>query len=316
MRMIKEDTVLQTMAGERMDISSTKTTELEFDVQDVDPNGVARLKVTYLTIKEKGQSVTAEQKHEHQYDSTTPEVATDYPFAPMYSAMIGQSFVAKVTPEGTMTGLERIDEMYMRVAERIVQGEDEATKKRISEQVTEGVEERIQRSIERLNEVYGSRQKRIEHVRDLLKKNPMIAERQIGEMVGNLLVAYPGGPLDTGDSWQAKKALFSLGTVGLDCTYTLKERTPAIMVVEVSAQIDLEDEPVGAADGPLGSTRTTLKGSYEGTLEIDPASGWLLRKRATMNCSGEVKMPPNAQMPQGMALPITMSNVTTVEPIE
>ena len=311
-KMIKEDKVSQAIMGQQQDIISTKTTELEFEVEGVDPNGAARLKVTYLTIKEKGQGV-AEQM---QYDSTTPDVPTDYPFAAMYSAMIGESFVAKLTSKGIMTGLEGIEEMYMRMAERIVQGEDEATRKRISERATEGVEQRVQSSIEQMNQVYGSRQKRIEHVTDMLRKNPIITEEQIAEMVGNLIVAYPNGAVEVGDSWQAKKVLFSLGTVGLDCTYTLKEKTPATMVVDVSAQIDLNEEPVGAKDSALGSSTTTLKGSYEGTLEIDPASGWLLRKKATMNCSGEVTMPPNAQMPQGMTLPVAMSNVTTVEPIE
>ena len=311
-RMIKEDKVSQAIMGQQQDIISTKTTELEFEVEGVDPNGVARLKVTYLTIKEKGQGV-AEQM---QYDSTTPDVPTDYPFAPMYSAMIGGSFVAKLTSEGIMTGLEGIEEMYMQMAETIVQGEDEAIRKRISERATEGVEQRVQSSIERTNQVYGSRQKRIEHVRDMLRKNPMIAEGQINEMVSNLIVAYPGRPVDAGDSWRAKKALFSLGTVGLDCTYTLKEKTPAAMVVDVSALINLQDQPVGAADDILGSTRMTLNGSYQGTLEIDPSSGWLLRKNAAMRCSGEVTMPPSAQMPQGMTLPVTMESVTTVEPIE
>ena len=311
-RLIKKDKVSQAIMGQQQDIISTKTTELEFEVEVVDPNGVARLKVTYLTIKEKGQGV-AEQM---QYDSTTPDVPTDYPFAAMYSAMIGGSFVAKLTSEGIMTGLEGIEEMYMQMAETIVQGEDEAIRKIISERATEGVEQRVQSSIERTNQVYGSRQKRIEHVRDMLRKNPMIAEGQINEMVSNLIVAYPGRPVDAGDSWRARKTLFSLGTVGLDCTYTLKEKTPAAMVVDVSALINLQDQPVGGGDDILGSTWTTLNGSYQGTLEIDPSSGWLLRKNAAMRCSGEVTMPPSAQMPQGMTLLVTMESVTTVEPIE
>jgi len=311
-RMIKEDKVSQAMMGQQQDIISTKTTELEFEVEGVDPNGVARLKVTYLTIKEKGQGV-AEQM---QYDSTTPDVPTDYPFAAMYSAMIGGSFVAKLTSEGIMTELEGIEDMYMQMAETIVQGEDEAIRKRISERATEGVEQRVQSSIERTNQVYGSRRKRIEHVRDMLSKNPIITEEQVAEMVGNLIVAYPNGAVEVGNSWRATKKLFSLGTVGLDCVYTLKEKTPAAMVVDARAQIDLNEEPVGAKDSALGSSTTTLKGSYEGTLEIDPASGWLLRKKATMRCSGEVTMLPSEQIPQGMKLPVTMETVITVEPIE
>jgi len=122
--------------------------------------------------------------------------------------------------------------------------------------------------------------------------------------------------VETGDSWQAKKALFSLGTVDLDCTYTLKEKTPAVMVVGVSSKIELDDELASAKSSPLGSARTTLTGTYEGTVQIDPGSGWMLRKNATMRCSGEVTMPPNEKMPQAMTLPVTMETVITVEPME
>ncbi len=313
LRMVVESNITQeTVKGERLDISSVKTTELEFEVEDVDPNGAMRLKVTYLAIKEKGQGAGEQM----EYDSTTPDVSTDYPFGPMYLAMIGKSFMAKVTPEGRMIGLEGVDQMYLAIAETIVQGEDDATRKRISERMTEGVEERVRRSIERANERHGSRQKRVEMVRGMLKKNPFIAEEQIAEMVGNLIVAYPGRAVETGDSWQAKKALFSLGTVDLDCTYTLKEKTPAVMVVGVSSKIELDNELASAKGSSLGSTRTTLTGSYEGTVQIDPSSGWMVHKNATMRCSGEVTILPNEQMPQGMTLPVTMEIVITVEPME
>ena len=312
LRMVKEDKVVQTLMGQRQEISSAKTTELEFEVEDVDPNGMMRLKVTYLAIKEKGQGAGAPM----QYDSTTPDVSTEYPFGPMYSAMIGQSFLAKVTPEGRMIGLEGVDQMYLAMAETIVQGEDDATRKRISERMTEGVEERVQKSIGRANERHGSRQKRIEAVADMLKKNPIIAAEQIAQMVGNLIMVYPGRAVEAGDSWQAKKALFSLGTVNVDCTYTLREKTPAVMVVGVSSRIELDNELVSAKGSSLGSARTTLTGSYEGTAQIDPSSGWMLHKNVAMRCSGEVTMPPNEEMPQAMTMPVTMETIITVEPME
>ncbi len=286
MRLIKEDKVTRPVTGQQQDIVSTRTTELEFEVEGVDPNGVARLKVTYLAIKESGQGPAAAM----QYDSTTPDVPSRHPFAPTYSAMIGRSFVAKVTPVGMITGLEGLDEMYLQMAERIVQ--DEA------------------------GTASGSSREGIERVRDMLKKNPMIADRQVNDMVGNLIVTYPGSAVDVGGTWRGRQTLFSTGTTSLECTYTLKQKTPSAMFVDVSAQIDLQDEPVTAGQDTISSATITLKGSYEGTLEIDPGSGWLLRKKVVMQCSGEVKMSPTTQMPQGMTLPAKMETVTTVEPIE
>lgn len=312
LRLISENKIVQTPMGQRQEINSVKTTELEFKVEDVDPNGVMRLKVTYLAIKEKGQGAGPPM----EYDSTTFDLSTEHPFGPMYSAMIGQSFMARVTPEGRMVGLEGVDRMYLAMADKIVQGEDDATRKRISERMTEGAEGRIRRSIERANEAHGSRLKRVEMVQDMLKKNPIIAAERIAEMVGNLIMVYPGGAVETGDSWQAKKALFSLGTVDVDCTYTVKEKKPTVIVVGISSKIDLDNELVSDKGSAIGSTRTTMTGSYEGTIQIDPSSGWMLRKNATMRCSGEVIMPPNEQMPQGMTMPVSMETVVTVEPIE
>lgn len=311
LRMIREDKVIQALTGLQQEISSTKTTELEFHVEAVDPNGVARLKVTYLAIKEKGQGGAAQM----QYDSTTPDTPTEHPFAPMYSAMVGRGFLARVTPEGIIAGFEGIEGMYLEMADVMVQGEDEGIRRRISERATDGVEDRVRSAVEMANQRYGSRQKRVEAVRDLLKKNPIIAAEQVAEMVGNFIAPLPGRVVNAGDSWTAKSVLFSMGTVDLECTYTLKEMTPSVAVVSVRADIDLNDVLASARNSPLGSARATLKGSYAGTLEIDPATGWMLRKKTTMSGSGEVKMPPNKQMPQGMTLPMSMESITTIEPI-
>ncbi|MHC4357065.1 MAG: DUF6263 family protein [Planctomycetota bacterium] len=290
-RLIKKDRISPTVTGQGPDIISTGTTELELEVESVEPNGVVRLKVTYLAIKEKGQNAGTPRMYEHQYDSTTLDVPSEHPFALTYSAMIGQSFLATVTPHGRVTGLEGVDEMYLRMAEWIAQAEGITARR-------------------------GSGQNGVEGIRDMLKKYPFLTEAHITEMVADLMVAYPGNPAATDDSWQAKKTLFSQGWIDVDCTYTLKEKTPALMIVGVNSKIDLDNEQVSATGGPLGSARTVLKGSYEGILEIDPTSGWLLRKKATMKCSGQVKMYASAKIPQGRTLYVEMETATTVEPIE
>jgi hypothetical protein len=252
--------------------------------------------------------------------------------------MIGQSFVMKVTPDGKMLELQGIDEMYLRMAEKIVESEDESIRKRAIERATEGAEERAERYIEMLNQKYGSRKKREESVRDLIKKNPFFAAEKIRGMVGNVIMSFPGGPVEIGDSWQGRAMLPAAAPVDIDLTYTLKERkqglTPAaapvdidltytlkerkqgLTVIDLNSKIELVDETASTSDSPLGLTKANLIGSYEGSLQIDSNSGWILHKKATMRCSGEMKMAPNEQMPQAMTMPVSMESVTTVEPIE
>ncbi len=312
LRIIREDKVSLSMVGQRQDINSISTVGLEFEVEQIDADSIAWIKVTYLTLQEKAESVAGKM----EYDSTKPDAATDHAFAQTYSSMIGQSFVMKVTPDGKMVELKGIDEMYLGMAEKIVEGEDESIRKRAMERMADGAEERAERSIENLNQRYGSRKKREEAVSDLIKKNPFFTEEKIRGTVGNVIMPFPGGFVEIGDSWQGKAALPAGAPIDIDLTYTLEQKKQGIVVVGISSKIELVDEPASTKDNPLGATKASVTGSYEGFVQIDSGSGWMVRKNATMRCSGEMKMPPNEQIPQGMTLPITMESITTVEPIE
>ena len=312
LRIISEDKVSMTMMEQRQDINSISTVGLEFEVEQIDANSIAWIKVTYLTLQEKAGSAAGQM----EYDSTKPDAATDHAFAQTYSAMIGQSFVMKVTPDGKMIELQGIDEMYLGMAEKIVEGEDETIRKRARERMADGAEERAERSIENVNQKYGSRKNREEAVKEMIKKNPLFAEEKIRGLVGNVIVPFPGGSAEIGDSWQGKAALPAGAPVDIDLTYTLKQKKQGVAVVGISSKIELVDEPASTKDSPLGATKASVTGSYEGSVQIDSGSGWMVRKNATMRCSGEMKMAPNEQIPQGMTLPITMESITTVEPIE
>jgi hypothetical protein len=312
LRIIREDKVSMTMMEQRQDINSISTVGLEFEVEQIDADSIAWIKVTYLTLREKAGSAAGQM----EYDSTKPDAATDHAFAQTYSAMIGQSFVMKVTPEGKMVELKGIDEMYLRMAEKIVEGEDESIRKRAMERMADGAEERAERSIERTNLKYGSRKKREEAVQEMIRKNPLFAEEKIRGLVGNVIVPFPDGFVEIGDSWQGRAVLPAGAPIDIDLTYTLKQIKQDMAVVGISSKIDIVDEPASTKDSPLGAAKASVTGSYEGSVQINSGSGWMVRKNATMRCSGEMKMAPNEQTPQGMTLPISMESVTTVEPIE
>ena len=53
MRIIEDNNISQKAMGQSLDIHQTKTTELEFEVETVDANSIASIKVTYLKLKEK-----------------------------------------------------------------------------------------------------------------------------------------------------------------------------------------------------------------------------------------------------------------------
>ncbi len=304
LRIIEENKISQKMSGQSIDINQTKTTELEFEVEQVDANNIASIKVTYLKLKEKGAS----QGGQMEYDSTKPEISADNPLAPTYSAMIGQSFIMKVSPEGKILALTGLDEMYLKMAEKVANAEDEDFKKKLKE--------KAQRTIDRTNQRYGSRAKRVEALKEMIKKNPMFTEDKFENIVDFVMVPFSEKSVRIGNSWQAGVMRLSMIPFEIEGTYTLKEKNQTDLTIDISSKIDLDNVTVPGMGSPQGQTKISLKGSFEGSLQIDQTSGWMIRKKATMKADGEMKMAVNQQMPKGMTIPMSIETVVTVEPIE
>jgi len=315
-RITTEDKISQTVMGQQKNISHTKATAAGFEVKEVDANGVASIRVTYRTLKEKTDSWAGGI----EYDSTKPDTAAGNPLARFYTPLIGESFTIRVTSEGQIVGLKGIDEMFLRIAEKMVEAEDklvraappgtcEAAKKRAQKETPE---ERAKRRIEGFNNKYGSREKRVEAVKEMIKKMPEFSEDQIKNMLSDMIMVFPDRPVGIGDSWTAKMILASQSLpIEIDGTYSVKASKKGVVIVDVSSKRHLDDEAV-----PIGKARMKIAGSYQGTLEIDEASGWVIRSKANMKFSGEMKIDANKQMPQGMTVPISIESAITVEPIK
>ena len=292
LRIITEDNTSHTTGGLQTDGNSITTIGLELEVKQVDANGLAHVKVTYLTIHE---VLRTAQRHK-EYDSTKPDTAGES----LFSAMIGQSFVAKVTTEGQIIELDGLDEMHRRIAEAAVRKQEEV----------------LRRKSEGIGLTLVPIEERIESKKKGIEMSTRIGKEGVREMLGNVIVPLPLRPVGIGDSWQARTSL-SVARTGYDCTYTLRENKQDAVSVEVSSKIELdEDKPLDSEYPSAGRVRTTLSGSCQGSLEIDPQTGWMLHKKVTLRWSGEFKESPTQQRPQGSTTAMSMEIVTTVEPID
>ena len=115
-----EENISQSMASRQIDLAHTKKVGLEFDVKDVDAKGIASVMVTYRTLQEK----TSHTAGAMEYDSADPNTHDD-PIANTYTAMMGEGFLMKVASNGRIVELTGFDEMFSRIAEKIVVAEDE-----------------------------------------------------------------------------------------------------------------------------------------------------------------------------------------------
>ena len=89
--------------------------------------------------------------------------------------------------------------------------------------------------------------------------------------------------------------------VDVDSVYTLKKNEKGVVVVDVSSKMDVDEKAIGNKKGLPGQTDMKMRGSssYQGTLQKDGTTGWLIRKKADMRFSGEVTQ-------QGMTVPMSI----------
>ena len=146
MRMMSKISSSQTLQGQINESTHEEIMEVIFHVQDVNSQGDILMKVTF----EKLQTKTKYPTSTIEFDSTKPDTGPLNPLAPTYRALIGQSFKIKVASNGTILELQSIDDMLLKMAEKVIVAEDEKLDKM---------------TIQKLNQKYGTRDKRIERIK-------------------------------------------------------------------------------------------------------------------------------------------------------
>jgi len=213
-----------------------------------------------------------------EYDSTKPpQPGAENPMSAMYKAMLGQSFVMKLAPKGEILEIKGMDEMIGKMIDKMAP--DETVKQQMKE----------------------------------MMKN-FINEDKMKETGGTMVAAFPPAPVGIGDSW-TKKISVAIGfPMEIDTTNTLTEHKEGIITIQTNAGIETGDDAKPTEMGPMKVTMK-MKGTQKGTIQIDAATGWLIRSKTDANFTGEFKTEPNEQMPQPMTIPIAIETVTTVEPM-
>ena len=60
------------------------------------------------------------------------------------------------------------------------------------------------------------------------------------------------------------------------------------------------------------SAKYAINGTTEGDVTIDVKTGWIIKSTFSQNLKGNLEFLPNAQMPNGMQVPITITNTGSV----
>jgi hypothetical protein len=291
------------MGPQQQEMTNTKTLTLAFEPIEIAGDGTVLVRVRFLAIREQSGMKGAGQAF--GYDSTKPLDDTD-PIGGHYSAFIGESVPAKLSPKGEVLELGT-DELFLAVAENIMQREDRMMRERLKE--------RAERAIERTDQRFGSREKRKQALKKQAEEFPIFDKNKIRGLLSSLIVRFPKDPVQNGDSWRAPITVDPGMPLEMAAVHTLKAVKPGVCTIEVTGRRTMEDKPIVSRVGPAQSS-TRLAGSYTATVNVDPKTGLLLGKQAQMKFAGEAQTPgPAPQTPPG-TMQVTMEGTTTVEVVK
>lgn len=278
-RMFAENKVLR---GQQTEFTRFRATELSFYVNSTDDKGVTSVKTTVRSIKEKFVNPTGI----FEYDYSSLLRSKDNPLSKIYNAMIGESFLIKVTRAGEIAEIDA-DDMFGLMAEKIVMKE---------KQIPDANEE--------------SRNARIEEWKQDIKDYKPISEDYLKELTDNITLPYPDQAVRAGDIWTHK---FKIDTsqrlpiaIETDMTFTLTRQRQGLSSIEVKSEKTLADASIpDSGDSSFYTGSVTI----EGNLEINEASGWLIAKKAITRLKGEIKE-------NGVSMPVSVERTITVKSME
>ncbi len=98
---------------------------------------------------------------------------------------------------------------------------------------------------------------------------------------------YPEGPVGKGDSWTRETTLTSPFPMKASTVYTVSAQGGGVTNIEYKATFSPSE---GGMD--LGVMKMEISGQQTGTMQVDNATGWITAANGTMAIDGKMKMGP------------------------
>jgi hypothetical protein len=122
---------------------------------------------------------------------------------------------------------------------------------------------------------------------------------------------FPEGKVKVGDSW-TKEQFLSVGLpIISNTTYTFQSLENGVATIGVEAQFTTD--PNNATTNIQGLDATQFyEGSRSGSLMVEASSGWVTSGELKDDIVGSITVAPNAQMPDGMTIPLEVANTIKI----
>jgi hypothetical protein len=260
--------ITQTVMGQEQVIDQSIGMGLKWDVLEVDGQGNMRIRQTFIWCAYKQTNPMGSV----EYDSaqqTTPTAGAE-PFA----ALLGQSFVVKLTPRGDVLDVTGVEEMRAAVVKKLPAGADQSLG--------------------------------MSPVGMYLDKN------SVKEMIAANLAIYPDKPVEVGQSWSKKQTVKLAFGIITDSKWTLQKREGGMDIIATTATLRSDPNSPPIETGGM-TMKFDVAGTAEGTLRVEEATGLILLDQSRQQLKGNINVGPAGQAGSTMAIPAVFDTTAKME---
>ncbi len=122
------------------------------------------------------------------------------------------------------------------------------------------------------------------------------------------MVVFSDKPVSKGDSWSSHTSTPGRFTLDIERVFTVMDINKNGITIKSEAVLDTD--PDTTPDGV--DVQYDLHGTMTSETVLDPVSGWIVSGKITQKVSGEMKILPGAQEPDGFSVPLDMKNDMTI----
>jgi hypothetical protein len=264
--------------------------------------GSAAVNVTFEAIKVK---IESDGRVLGEYDSTESAGSGEGRILRRYAAFIGRGVTVGVSPQGRIVESE-MESLFLALAESAITDSDAVTERQFKEKARE--------MIETLNKDYGSREKRVLARKKELEESPTHGKEDIRGLLSNVFASLPGKAVETGGSWKSDVLIEVDAYIPIPATCTVKVEDTANCTIDIAGQSPYAENPYVYEMGAGMKVSNQLAGSYEATVKVDSATGWLHESRAKAHLTGLIVTTiPNRE---NVVTENTIDIMTTVEEVQ
>lgn len=122
---------------------------------------------------------------------------------------------------------------------------------------------------------------------------------------------YPPKKINLNEKWAVKSKLTGNVHGDLHVDYQLKENQKDYYIIQGKGNLKADKNAPYLKQNGM-EIQTVLSGSYTSNLKIDKKTGWIINGKVIQDYEGTNQMKANANLPNGMNIPIKMKTTTDV----